>query len=84
MLEGGKPKNTTFVASSPYMNKPIAETIIENYPEIDHIFTVYTNKYAKENNIIINCGGLKCLKCIAKKTNCYYAGGPLYINELKK
>ena len=84
ILEGGKPKNTTFVVSSPYMNKPIAETIVENYPEIDHIFTVYTKKYAKENNIVINCGGRKCLKCIAKKTNCYYAGGPLYINELKK
>lgn len=85
MLEGGKPKNTTFVVSSPYLDfKPISTTILENYPEIDHIFTVYTKKFAKENNIVINCGGRKCLECIAKKTNCYFAGGPLYINELKK
>lgn len=84
ILEGGKPKNTTFVVSSPYMNKPIAETILENYPEIDHIFTVYTKKFAKENGIVINCGGRKCLECIKAKINCYFAGGPLYINELKK
>jgi len=79
-----KPKNTTFVASSPYLNKPIAETILESFPFIDHIFTVYTKAYARKNNIVINCGGRKCLECIMKKTNCYFRGGPLYVNELKK
>ena len=83
-LEGGKPKNTTFVASSPYVNKPIAETILENFPFIDHIFTVYTKAYAKKNGIVINCGGRKCMDCIIKKQNCYFRGGPLYVNELKK
>ena len=82
--EEGKPKNTTFVASSPYMNIPIAETILENFPFIDHIFTVYEKKYAKEHNIIINCGGRKCMECIKAKTGCYYRNNILYINELKK
>lgn len=80
----GKPKNTTFIASSPYMNKPIAETILESFPFIDHIFTVYDKKYAKEHNIIINCGGRKCMECIKAKINCYYRNNILYINELKK
>lgn len=77
----GKPKNTTFVFSSPYVDKQVAETIVESFPFIDHIFTVYTKKYARENNININCGGRKCLECIRKKTGCYYRGGTLYINE---
>lgn len=80
----GKPRNTTFVLSSPYINKPVAETILENFPFIDHIFTVYTKQYAIKNNIVINCGGRKCMECIKAKTNCYFRGGPLYINELKK
>jgi len=80
----GKPANTTFVASSPYLNKPIAETILENFPFIDHIFTVFTKQYAKKHNITINCGGRKCLECIKQKTGCYFKNNILYINELKK
>ena len=86
--EGGKPKNTTFVISSPYLNKPIAKTILENYPEIDHIFTVYDKAYAKKHNITINCGGRKCMECIIARKNCYFRttkeNNTLYINELKK
>lgn len=82
--EGGKPDNTTFVFSSPYVDKPVARTILENYCFIDHIFTVYTKKYAKKNNIQINCGGRKCMECIRKKTGCYYKTDVLYINELLK
>lgn len=80
----GKPGNCTFVASSPFLNKPIATTILENFPFIDHIFTVYTKSFAKKNNIAINCGGRKCIECIKAKKNCYFRGGDLYINELKK
>ena len=87
-LEGGKPKNCTFVASSPYINKPIARTILENFPFIDHVFTVYTKKYAIENNITINCGGRKCMECIKARKNCYFRTGKennnFYVNELKK
>ena len=86
--EGGKPKNTTFVLSSPYMNKPVSRTILENFPFIDHVFTVYDKKYAKQHNIKINCGGRKCMECIIKKINCYYRvnkdNDTFYINELKK
>lgn len=80
----GKPKNTTFVLSSPYLNKPIAKTILENFPFIDHVFTVYTKSYARKNNIVINCGGRKCLDCILKKKACYYRNTEFYINELQK
>ena len=80
----GKPENCTFVVSSPFVNKPIEKTILKNYPEIDHIFTVFTKTFAKANNIVINCGGRKCLECIKAKINCYFRGGELYINELVK
>jgi len=84
----GKPDNTTFVASSLYLNTPISEKTLERYPEIDHVFTVYTKEYAKKHNIVINCGGRKCLDCIKKRVNCYFRTGDknrtLYINELKK
>ena len=80
----GKPDNTTFVASSPFINRPLAENAIKKYAFIDHVFTVYTKAYARKNNIAINCGGRKCMDCIIRKTNCYFRGGPLYINELKK
>jgi len=80
----GKPDNTTFVFSSPYLNKQVSRTILERYSFIDHIFTVYTKKYAKEHNITINCGGRKCLECIRKKINCYFRNDTLYINELEK
>lgn len=83
----GKPKNTTFVFSSSFLNK------LENpdpvkYWFVDHVFTVYTKKYAKDNNIKINCGGKKCLECILAKKNCYFKcsakNDTFYINELKK
>ncbi|MBR5087960.1 MAG: hypothetical protein IK093_00885, partial [Ruminiclostridium sp.] len=73
-----------YVVSSPFLNKPIPMDIIEKYPEIDHVFTVYTKKYAKENGIKINCGGKKCMECILKKINCYFRNTEFYINELKK
>lgn len=80
----GKPKNCTFVASSPYLNKPIAKTIIDSFPFIDHVFTVYTKDYIKKHNIKINCGGRKCMDCIIKKANCYFRNTEFYINEQKK
>lgn len=79
----GKPKNTTYVHSSSYVNKP-EEIDKKQYPFVDHVFTVFTKKYAKENNITINCGGRKCLDCIIKKINCYYRNTAFYINELLK
>lgn len=80
----GKPDNTTYIHSSSFLNKPEKP----NYNFIDHVFTVYTKKYAKDNNIVINCGGKKCMDCIIKHKNCYYKinknNNSFYINELKK
>ena len=81
--EEGKPKNTTFVYSSAFLNCP-AKIDRKKYWFVDHIFTVYTKKFAKDNGIVINCGGRKCLECILKKINCYYQNTEFYINELKK
>ena len=83
LLEG-KPENTTFVVSSLFLNKPLPESLLTKYPEIDHIFTVYTKAYAKKHNIVINCGGRKCIECIKKRKACYFRNTELFINELKK
>lgn len=79
----GKPKNTTYVHSSSKLN--VCENIdTEKYWFVDHVFTVYTKSFAKKNNIIINCGGRKCMECIMKKINCYYRNTEFFINEMKK
>ena len=79
----GKPENTTYVHSSSTLNV-IDNIDVEKYSFVDHIFTVFTKAFAKKHNIVINCGGRKCLECIMKKTNCYYRNTAFYINELKK
>ncbi len=70
-LSEGKPKNVTYIHSSLFVNKP-DNIDLKKYPFVDHVFTVYTKKYIKQNNIIINCGGLSCMDCIKNKTGCYY------------
>lgn len=77
----GKPKNTTYVHSSLKLNCP---DDVSKYDFVDHVFTVYTKAYAKKHNIVINCGGKKCLECILAKINCYYRNTAYHINELKK
>ena len=79
----GKPKNTTFVFSSSFLNI-VTDIDREKYSFVDHVFTVFTKEYAKKHNITINCGGRKCMECIIKKINCYYRNTEFYINELKK
>ena len=83
----GKPDNMIFIASSPM------ENVVMELPEwakkyVDHVFTVYTEDYAREHNININCGTWeghdldhRCKKCM----RCYTLGNAdYYINELKK
>lgn len=83
----GKPKNTTYIHSSMHLNKP-DNIDLKKYSFVDHVFTVYEKTYAKEHNIVINCGGKKCLECIKAKKNCYYKtsakNNTFFINELKK
>lgn len=78
-LEGGKPDNMTFIASSPLYNKPM---FIPDSCKwfVDKVFTVYTLEYAMKNHIDINCGGRKCKHCL----KCYKNKGSFYINELEK
>lgn len=83
ILEEGKPNNTTYVHSSYFLNKP-DNINLKRFSFIDHIFTVYTEEFIKENHIVINCRK-KCLQCIAKKENCFFKNpDELYINEKVK
>ena len=81
----GKPRNTTYIHSSSKLN---CQENMTSYSFVDHVFTVFTKKYAKEHNITINCGGKKCMECILAKKNCYFRlsakNNTYYINELKK
>lgn len=84
----GKPDNCIFVLSSPMIN------VVMEVPEkwvwfVDKVFTVVTLKFAKENDITINCGtwdaegklNHKCKLCM----RCYdKANRDFYIYELLK
>ena len=79
-IEAGhdKPKNLIIVLSSHYLNV-VADP--SKYDFIDIVFTVFTASYAIENNIVINCGGQKCINCL----RCYTRhNGVIYINEMLK
>lgn len=77
-LEGGKPANMKFIVSSPKINEKV-EISAEWLPYLDHRFTVYDAEFARENGIVINCGGAKCATC----RNCY-GEGPFDVCEILK
>lgn len=71
-----KPENLITIYSTPRVDvldpiKPIG---------FDKVFTVYSRKFVKENNIEINCGGRSCISC----QSCYKLDGPENITELLK
>lgn len=73
-----KPKNLILIVSSPYINK---ELDISKYEFANKVFTVYDNKYIKENDIVINCGSRDCRGCM----KCYTRNDKTkYIAEKKK
>ena len=76
-LQVEKPSNLIMGLSSLFINQ-----VVENkYNWVDFVFTVYTAKYAIENNIKINCGNKKCLSCL----KCYTKhDGIIYVNEILK
>lgn len=74
-----KPENLTIIYSSPHLNKEDAY-ILERYPFIDKVFTVYTDDYIKEHGIEINCGGRKCVAC----GRCYLKNDERFIRERLK
>ena len=74
-----KPENMTFIASSPFYNRPMI--IPEKFKWfVDHVFTVYRKQYAMENNIDINCGARSCKGCL----NCYKKNTEYHIREILK
>ena len=74
-----KPENMNFILSSIFINKATAIPAAFEY-FVDFVFTVYTEKYAKAHNIVINCGARSCLTCL----KCYTVNGIKFINELLK
>ena len=71
---------SSFIVSSNVVNKPAIVTD----PRIDHVFTVYDERFIAENNVNINCGGRSCKECIKQKKACYFAGRDPVINEQLK
>lgn len=73
-----KPENLIIIFSSHYLN---TEAVIDRFPFVDKVFTVYTAEYAIENKIKITCGGRKCIDCL----RCYTKTDKVeYVNELLK
>lgn len=73
-----KPENLIIIFSSHYLN---TEAVIDRFPFVDKVFTVYTAEHAIENKIKITCGGRKCIDCL----RCYKKTDKVeYVNELLK
>lgn len=69
-------ENLQYIYSVPELNK-------ENTPipkGFDKVFAVFDKKYAKKENVQINCGGKKCMDCLI----CYAPYKEARINELLK
>ena len=82
-MQEEKPKNLSFIVSSNKLNH--CELYHKTtFPEIDHIFTVYSDEYITENNIKITCGGRSCMECIKKHKNCYFTDTEIAVNEKLK
>lgn len=76
-----KPKNLVIIVSSHFINNAYEITELKKvFPFVDKVFTVYSEEYAKENGIKINCGARSCLQCGA----CYSKRTSKVINELLK
>ena len=72
-----KPENLIIIFSSPCLNKPNA-AIMDRFPFIDKVFTVYDKEHAA--NVEINCGARNCNEC----RRCYSKRTAAAVNELLK
>ncbi len=71
-----RPENLVINYSSENLNVPADESTLPSF--VDHIFTVYEKKFAKDNDVPINCGKKNvCIKCL----KCYRHGGEKHIRE---
>jgi len=67
-------ENLTLIYSDPKINSLVTEIP----PGFDRKFTVFTKEFAEENNIDLNCAGVKCMECLV----CYEDNDIKLINEL--
>lgn len=83
-FKGIKPGNLSVVVSSLYVNSVLdikGKYLLNNGVDmVNHVFTVFTAKYAIENNINIQCGKSKCIICGI----CYSVETDYYVNEILK
>ena len=75
-----KPENLNIIYSSPALNCR-ADNMLNLYPFIDKVFTVWTKDYlANHPEIKINCGKRKCMECGL----CYLKNNIVFVDEIKK
>lgn len=59
-----KPDNLSIVLSTVSINDPLdPDRIKKVLPFVDHVFSVFDKKFAKVNDIKINCSALSCFGC---------------------
>lgn len=76
-----KPQNLIVILSAPIINKRLSiQEARRAWWFVDKTFTVYTKEYAKAHNVVITCGGARCIGC----WNCYRLTGPEEVAEIKK
>lgn len=77
-----KPHNLQIVLSCDRLNAEddYCTRVLQRFPFIDRVFTVYDKEHAIDNDVAINCGERHCAECGA----CYNAGGPSRIREILK
>lgn len=79
LMDTEKPSNLNIIYSSPFINKP-ENDIINRFPFIDKVFTVYDKKTIEKENITINCGAKSCANCGL----CYFDKSVKFISEKLK
>lgn len=80
--DGGKPSNLIMIVSSPRKGDRLPESVVDRFPWIDHIFTVWESvAAATAAGVRITCGGRSCKKC----RRCYSLDQhDLFVDEVLK
>ena len=84
-----KPANLKLIVSPLFMDvlpdNRVIKSLVDHYKWIDHVFTVFTFDFLKNNGFdgsFINCGARSCLAC--NKCYSHRDNTPFFINELLK
>lgn len=80
--DGGKPGNLIMIVSSPRKGDRLPASIVDRFPWIDHVFTVWQSvATATAAGVRITCGGRSCKKC----RRCYSLDQhDLFVDEVLK